>query len=132
VTALNLVTGDLADLTVDALVIGIHGSTDPGSLELAARAEPIDAAFAGGLVAALRALGATGATGEVTKVATFGALKAPVLVAVGLGERPADGVPDETLRRAAGAAARALAGTDRIAIAFPGDLRPTGASPCAP
>ena len=50
--------------------------------------------------------------GEVTKLATLGAITAPVLVAVGLGPEPTGAAPGdpETLRRAAGAAVRALAG----------------------
>jgi leucyl aminopeptidase len=130
VTALNLAAGELQELAVDAVVIGVHGGGE-SALTLAAGADAVAAAFdapsrTGALLDALSALGATGAPGEVTKIATFGALAAPVLVAVGLGEVPDDGVPAETLRRAAGAATRALAGSNRVAIGLPGELRPIG------
>ncbi|MQY02525.1 putative cytosol aminopeptidase [Actinomadura sp. RB68] len=78
-------------------------------------AEGIDEALNGGLASALTALGATGKAGEITKLPTLGALPAPVVVAAGLGE---DAGPEE-LRRAAGAALRALAGSARAAVALP-------------
>ena len=50
-------------------------------------------------------LGATGAPGEVTKLATFGTVAAPIVVAVGLGDEPGGSAPaPETLRRGTGAA----------------------------
>jgi len=160
VTSLNLADGDPTQSTVDAVVVGVFGSGD-GALTLAPGAESVADAFEkhGSLVDAVRRLGATGAAGEVTKLATFGAINAPVLAAVGLGPEPvhdestgagpisskndavplesgrltagsaslrplASGVPAETLRRAAGAATRALAGSDRVVLALPGPLRP--------
>jgi leucyl aminopeptidase len=139
VTSLNLADGDLTQSTVDAVVIGVF-STDDGAVRLAPGAEPVAAAFGkrGALVDAVRRLGGTGCAGEVTKLATFGAISAPVLAAVGLGPEPVhddhtgggatsshiDAVPAETLRRAAGAATRALAGSDRVVLALPGPLRP--------
>ena len=141
-TSLNLADGDPTQSTVDAVVVGVFGSGD-GALTLAPGAESVADAFEkhGSLVDAVRRLGATGAAGEVTKLATFGAINAPVLAAVGLGPEPAhdestgaggsaslrplaSGVPAETLRRAAGAATRALAGSDRVVLALPGPLRP--------
>jgi leucyl aminopeptidase len=123
VTALNLADRDPAQLATDAVVIGVYGGTE--ALRLAPGAESVAAAFDanGGLLAALKALGATGKVAEVTKLATFGAVAAPVLAVVGLGPEPAS---DESLRRAAGAAVRALAGCDRVAIALPGETRPVG------
>src|SRR5206468_10163222 len=96
---------------VDALVVGV-GAGPKGTLVLAPGAEDVDKAFKKRLLGALTALGATGKAGEVTKVATLGATAAPTLVAVGLGPQPAKGerYAAETLRRAAGAAARQLAG----------------------
>jgi leucyl aminopeptidase len=139
VTSLNLADGDPTQSTVDAVVVGVFGSGD-GALTLAPGAESVADAFEkhGSLVDAVRRLGATGAAGEVTKLATFGAINAPVLAAVGLGAEPVhdesteagpissknDAVPAETLRRAAGAATRALAGCDRVVLALPGPLRP--------
>jgi leucyl aminopeptidase len=123
VTSLSLVDGDPARLDVDAVVIGLHSEPDGAPPSLAAGSQPVAAAFPGdGLVAALRLLGASGQAGELTKLATFGAIEAPVLAAVGLG--PANAVTAEVLRRAAGTASRGLAGCRRIALALPdGELR---------
>ncbi|GAA0915458.1 hypothetical protein GCM10009557_88310 [Virgisporangium ochraceum] len=78
-TSLNLADGDPSTAAVDAVVVGVfdHGGGVP---QLAPGAEQVSAALNGGLADALRRLGATGAVGEVTKLATFGAIKAPVLV----------------------------------------------------
>ncbi|HCT76053.1 MAG TPA: leucyl aminopeptidase, partial [Micromonosporaceae bacterium] len=121
---LNLADTDPADLAVDAVVIGVHsqeGSNGTaGELLLASGAESIAAAFDGKLTATLTLLGATGGAGEVTKLATMGTITAPLLVAVGLGAEPTGAAPPaETLRRAAGAAVRALAGARTVALALP-------------
>ncbi|EST34934.1 hypothetical protein N566_17990, partial [Streptomycetaceae bacterium MP113-05] len=74
--------------------------------------------------ATLETLGATGAEGEVTKLpAPSGKLKAPLVVAVGLGEAPEkkSSYDPEALRRAAGAAARALSGKGAAGFALPVD-----------
>ncbi|MEV4137443.1 leucyl aminopeptidase [Dactylosporangium sp. NPDC049742] len=124
-TALNLVDTDPAELAVDAVVVGVYAH-DGGDakLLLASGAESVAAAFSdrpgGGLAETLRVLGATGAVGEVTKVAAFGAVAAPLVVAVGLGPEPAGAAPAaETLRRAAGSATRALAGSASVALVLP-------------
>jgi leucyl aminopeptidase len=122
VTSVVLADTDPAQLAVDALVIGIHPADgDDGLPRLADGAAPIAAALndRGDLAETLRMLGATGATGEVTKLATFGALSAPMLVAVGLGDLPADGLAHESLRRALGAAMRVLAGTGTVGVVLP-------------
>ncbi|MCP2260068.1 leucyl aminopeptidase [Streptoalloteichus tenebrarius] len=106
---LALTDSDPAGLAVDAVVIGTVQGAD--GLELAPGAEPIDTAFGGGLLELLRLVGASGRADEVVKVPTRGTVSADLLVAVGLG-RPTDGRPTaEQVRRASGAAARALAGT---------------------
>jgi leucyl aminopeptidase len=112
---------DPAELGVDAIVIGLHSVDSDATPLLAPGSESVALAFDGGLTDALVRLGATGTAGEVTKLATFGAVTAPVLAAVGLGPVPSDGTPPraETLRRAAAAAVRSLAGTDRVALALP-------------
>ncbi|MEQ4304284.1 leucyl aminopeptidase [Plantactinospora sp. B6F1] len=80
---------------------------------------------------ALRRRGATGRAGEVTVLGVLGPGPGPVIVAVGLGRPSAPvagraGEPPstprhdhETLRQAAGAAVRALAGTASVALALP-------------
>jgi leucyl aminopeptidase len=101
-------------LATDALVVGtVQG---PDGLALAPGAEDVDAAFDGGLLDLLQALGATGRADEVVKLPTRGVLPARVVVAAGLGRPETDGAPTaEQVRRASGAAARALAGTERVA-----------------
>jgi leucyl aminopeptidase len=121
----RLLTSDAAaGATPDAVVVGIvQGAHGP---ELAPGAEPVDEALGGTLLAAAAALGATGKAEQTIKIATGplargagaagpGALP-PVILAVGLGRaEAADPLPGqdprfslETLRRAAGAAVRAL------------------------
>jgi leucyl aminopeptidase len=114
-TSVVAIASDPAQLSVDAVVVGVYA--DDGGLRLAEGAERIDAAFSLRLAEAFTLLGATGAVGEVTKLASLGTLPAPLVAAVGLGEP--DGMTAETLRRAAGAATRALAGCERIALALP-------------
>jgi leucyl aminopeptidase len=113
-TALNV---SATAAQVDVLVIAIAKGSDgpvpqPGSEEL-------DAALSGRLCAVLADLGASGDEGEVTRFASLGAVKAPVIAAVGLGELNGNGASDEVLRRAAGSAIRALAGQRRVAFALP-------------
>jgi leucyl aminopeptidase len=121
--ALSLFDTDPAELAADAIVIGVHspgeGRSDSGLL-LASGAESIAAAFDGRLSSTLALLGATGSAGEITKLATLGAITAPLVLAVGLGAEPTGAAPTpETLRRAAGNAARSLAGSGSVAFALP-------------
>jgi leucyl aminopeptidase len=118
VTNLRLGNPEIASFDADAVVIGVV-STD-SDVGLAPGAESVDRAFDGTLAAVLTGLGATGEAGEVTKIPTFGKLAAPVVVAVGLGA-PAEGASfdGEALRRAAGAALRALAGSGSAAVVLP-------------
>ncbi|MFY1703442.1 leucyl aminopeptidase [Micromonospora sp. WMMA1923] len=127
-TNLSLVDTDPAELPVDAIVIGLHSQTGEqdatdgpaGTLLLASGAESIAAAFDGRLTETLALLGATGAPGEVIKLATLGTVTAPLVAAVGLGAEPTGAAPaPETLRRAAGAAVRSLAGAARVALTLP-------------
>ncbi len=111
-TALTLTDNEIADLTADALVIGLlSGEAGPS---LAPGAEALDAALGGRLLEALIALGASGAEDEVVKLATLGALKTPVIAAAGLGKHTGT-ITEEAVRRAAGAASRALAGRATVA-----------------
>jgi len=111
---LTLSSADPASLPLGALVFGLGKGAD-GPV-LAPGAEALDDALGGRLLEALVALGATGAESEVTKLATLGSTTAPVLVAAGLGATPDGGgsYRPEAIRRAAGAAARALAGAGAV------------------
>ncbi|MFB4307927.1 leucyl aminopeptidase [Actinomadura sp. GTD37] len=113
VTSISLDSADLAGLDADAIVIGV--SPAGAGAAPAAGADALDRAMDGRLAEALTALGATGKAGEITRLPSLGAVTAKVIVAAGLGEDPSA----EDLRRAAGAAVRALAGTARVAVALP-------------
>ncbi|MDH2424590.1 leucyl aminopeptidase [Sphaerisporangium sp. TRM90804] len=118
VTTVRLNASDSRSVETDALVVGIH--TSPDGPRPAPGAEGLDTALTGGLAATLGALGFSGKAGELVKLPTFGAVPAPVVAAVGLGPAPEDGrYEHEALRRAAGVAARSLAGTARAAFALP-------------
>ncbi|KWX00237.1 aminopeptidase A [Carbonactinospora thermoautotrophica] len=130
-TSISLSNVAASSAKADALVVGVAKGAQ--GVVLGQYLKNVDKALKGKLVATLTALGATGKEDEVTKVPTLGALGAPVLVAVGLGPERADGKNSgkntgknsasrydrERLRRAAGAAVRALAGTKKVAIALP-------------
>ncbi|MFE9687094.1 leucyl aminopeptidase [Streptomyces sp. NPDC006285] len=122
-TALTLSTAAAPGLRVDAIVVGVAkvpGSTS-GALVVAPGAETVDKAYDGKLADVLETLGASGGEGEVTKLPAPSGFKAPLVLAVGLGALPEkdDSFSAETLRRAAGAAARALAGTKKAGFALP-------------
>ncbi|CAL9424847.1 leucyl aminopeptidase [Streptomyces sp. enrichment culture] len=118
-TALTLSTAAAPGLRADAIVIGVvKGAKGPS---VAPGAEAVDKAYDGRLAGVLETLGASGAEGEVTKLPAPSGFKAPVVVAVGLGAEPDKdaGYDAEALRRAAGVAARALAGAKKAAFALP-------------
>ncbi|MEU9606782.1 leucyl aminopeptidase [Streptomyces sp. NPDC048057] len=118
-TALTLSTAGAATLRADAIVVGVaKGAKGP---VVAPGAEAVDKAFDGKLASVLETLGAAGAEGEATKLPSPAGLKAPVVLAVGLGAAPEkNGSYDaEALRRAAGTAARVLTGTKKAAFALP-------------
>ncbi|MET8006321.1 leucyl aminopeptidase [Nonomuraea glycinis] len=112
-TTVRLNSADPVSLDTDALVVAFQPGADGPRPTVSA--EALDAAFGGKLATSLTSVGFTGKAGELAKLPTFGAVTAPVLVAVGLGES----VDAEGLRRAAGAAVRSLAGTSRAALALP-------------
>jgi leucyl aminopeptidase len=128
-TALQISDITAREVPADAVVVGIIKG--PDGPRLAPGAQDVDAALGGNLAATLAALGATGETGEVTKVVSGGALTAPLVAAVGLGPAATDGGSSsatgnsqraalQTLREAAGAAVRSLAGhAPRIALSLP-------------
>ncbi|MFF4544160.1 leucyl aminopeptidase [Streptomyces sp. NPDC001435] len=118
-TALTLSTAAAPGLRADAIVIGVaKGAKGP---VVAPGAEAVDKAYDGRLADVLDTLGAAGAEGELTKLPSPAGFKAPLVVAVGLGAEPEKDTSydAETLRRAAGVAARALSGAKKAAFALP-------------
>jgi len=111
----------------DAVVIGV--TKGAGGAIPVPGTKDVDEALGSTLAGLLAALGATGEAGEVTKIPAIGKLTAPLVVAVGMGSAgDGDATFDpEVLRRAAGAAVRALTGSPksggeddiRIALALP-------------
>lgn len=100
------------DIIADALIV----NTTPGkgkSVELVAHG--FTPAQAKRITTEIEHLGGTGKSGEVVKFASGAGIKAPVLVAVGLGDfRKSFDL--EQFRRAIGNGVRALSGTKKVAI----------------
>ena len=124
-TSLSVSSSPAAGQKVDAVVVGV--AQGPKGPVLVPGAEGIAEALGKGLLAALTGLGATGKAEEVTRTATLGAIPPSVVVAVGLGPvaRKGGAYDPEVLRRATGAAVRALAGSGKVALtlaASGGDL----------
>ena len=108
--AVTLTKTALSQVKADAIIVGLStGRTGP---TLVPGAADVDKAFKKQLVDNLKAVGATGRAGEVTTIASLGKIAAPAVVAVGLGPTPGKGeqYDAEAIRRAVGAATRALAG----------------------
>ncbi|WP_242623490.1 leucyl aminopeptidase [Pseudonocardia sediminis] len=120
---MRALSGSAATAEADALVVGLYagengadeaakeGAPKPAPV-LAPGADDVDAAFGGELAALLATVGATGKAEQVVKLPTRGAVSAPLLLAVGLGK--AAEANDDVVRRAAGSAARALAGSAHV------------------
>ncbi|MGY1813111.1 leucyl aminopeptidase [Blastococcus sp. SYSU D00820] len=103
----------LEKVPADAVVVGI--GKGPQGLLPTPGAEAVDRLLGGRLLPALADLGARGAEDEVTRVPTLGTGPFPVVAAVGLGAPSATGAySPEAVRRAAGAASRALTGRGSV------------------
>ncbi|WP_418960508.1 leucyl aminopeptidase [Streptomyces tritici] len=105
---------------VDCVVIGVAQSADgPGPVPVLGAW--VKEAFGDSPPRLLAAFGVTGAQGEAVRLPAPAGVQAGLVLAVGLGPVVHDGAgyDAEVLRRAAGVAARTLAGADRIALAFP-------------
>ena len=130
-TELHLLSGSAASAPADAVVVGVlPARPDAPGIDTAEKSTPrlapgaaaVDAAFDGELAGLLALAGATGRADEVVRIPTRGTITARVVVGVGLGAAGDDGPSAEQLRRASGAAARALAGTDHAVttLSWPG------------
>ena len=76
-------------------------------------------AFGKGFVESLGDIGTSTKVGATCKLPSGGKVKAPMVLTVGLGPEPTGETDLDVLRRAAGAAARATAGKDTVALALP-------------
>jgi leucyl aminopeptidase len=115
VTTYILRKGAAEKTNADVVVMGVQ-STAKG-LEAAPGGEGVAAAYGRKFAPLLSTIGFTGKPGEVTKVPTGGTIKSPVLLLVGLGEQSK--VTPETVRRAAGVAARTVSNAATVAVALP-------------
>ena len=116
-TTLALISTDPTTQAADVLIVATApaGGRKKAAV-LAGPATGFKAAASRKLLESLAALGATGKADEVVHLPGAGIAAAPVVVAVGLGAGPWS---DERLRRAAGTAARAVAGSRRAVAALP-------------
>ncbi|HLM04772.1 MAG TPA: M17 family peptidase N-terminal domain-containing protein, partial [Blastococcus sp.] len=106
---INATDHPLEKLTGDAVVVAVGKGTD--GLLPTPGAEAVDRLLGGRLLPALADLGARGGEDEVTRLPSFGQGPFPVVAVVGLGAPDASGAySHESVRRAAGAASRTLAG----------------------
>jgi leucyl aminopeptidase len=115
VTSYTLRSASPAKTRSDAVVVGVVQT--PTGPELAAGGEDVGQAYGRKLRPLLATLGVTGKAGEVVKVPTTGTLSSGLLVLVGLGKT----ATPTAVRRAAGAAARAVTNAASVAIALPAD-----------
>ncbi len=99
----------------DAVVAGVVRTAK--GLQPAPGAEGVAAAYGRRFAPLLSTLGFTGRPDEVAKIPTGGVVRSPMLILVGLGD--ADAVTPAVVRRAAGAAARAVSNAASVALALP-------------
>jgi leucyl aminopeptidase len=114
-THYSLRTASPAKTRAEAVVVGVVAG--PKGPALAPGAEDVAEALGRRLRPLLATLGVTGKPGEVVRVPAGDTLATSLLVLVGLG---ADVTP-EAVRRAAGAAARAVPNATSVALALPAD-----------
>ncbi len=117
-TSYHLRGASPAKTRADAVVVGAWKSSR--GVTLADGADDVGTAFGRSLRPLLSTLGFTGKAGEVSRVPTGGTLASPLLVLVGMGEKPADRTAEVlAVRRAAGVAARSTANAASVALALP-------------
>lgn len=108
----------LADLAVQSIVVATAQGED--GLVLLPGSESLNEQLDGKLADALKVLGGTGAEDELVKLATLGQASVPLVIAVGLGSVQDSAYADDSVRRAAGIAARAIAGQAHTAVTIAG------------
>ncbi|MGQ0464270.1 MAG: leucyl aminopeptidase [Sporichthyaceae bacterium] len=116
---ISLSSSAVSDVRADAIVVGV--AAGPKGPVLTDAAKEVQEALGVKLAATLTALGGEGKAEQIVKLPGGGSLKASVVIVVGLGEKGRGSWDGEALRRAAGAAARAAAGSKSVAFALPAD-----------
>ena len=119
-TSLSLSDKDTKSIKVDTLVVGVAQSD--GGAVLVEGAAALPRGVAKGISDALASLGVTGEADQVVRIPAGKDVAASAIALTGLGKAVAGRkatYPAETLRRAAGAATRNLAGTSSVAFALP-------------
>ena len=118
-TTYQLRAANPAKTRADAVVVGVVQAAQDSTTgpQVAVGGEDVAKAYGRKFRPLLSSLGVTGKAGEVYRIPTGGTLSSPVLVLVGLG-RETDQV---AVRRAAGAAARAVTNASSVALALPAD-----------
>jgi leucyl aminopeptidase len=120
VTSYHLRGASPAKTRADAVVVGAWKTAK--GVTLADGADDVGSAYGRSLRPLLSTLGFTGKAGDVTRIPTGGTLASPLLVLVGLGEKPRDRAGLLlAVRRAAGVAARSTANAASVALALPAD-----------
>ncbi len=112
-TSYILRKGSAEKTGTDVVVVGVLST--PKGATLAPGGEGVEAAYGRKLKPLLSSLGVTGKPGSTTTVPTGGLTKAPLLLLVGLGAE----VTPTAVRRAAGAASRAVTNAASVALALP-------------
>ena len=115
-TTYTLRQGNPATTRTDVVVVAV-GRDAKGAPVVCPGGEKVASAYGRKLAPLLSSMGFHGKAGEVLRVPTGGALKAAVLVAVGVGDRAA--LDLDKVRRAAGVAARNLGNAASVALALP-------------
>jgi len=115
VTTYSLRKGAAEKTKADVVVVGVT-RTGKGP-EIARGGEGVASAYGRKFAPLLSTLGFSGKAGEAATIPTGGIIKSPLLILVGLGDR--DKVTTETVRRAAGVAARSVANAATVALALP-------------
>jgi len=118
VATVTLSAEPAASITADALVVGVARGPKGPVLVAGSDTSTQTRRALSRLAASLSAVGATGAADEVRVLPAPPGIAAATLVTTGLGERRTR-YEHEALRRAAGAAARTLAGRSRVVLALP-------------
>ncbi|MEI7056741.1 leucyl aminopeptidase [Nocardioides sp. CCNWLW239] len=120
----TLRTASPAKTRAEAVVVGIGQGAEDGAKDVVCvtGAEDVKTAYGRRWRGMLATLGVSGKGGEVTRLPAGDEIGAQLLVLIGLGKPNQDGTySTDAVRRAAGAAARAVPNATSVAVALPAD-----------